>query len=154
MLNGKSFRKVLKQIYGVEDKYLVPMNHDWFMPTIDPEDKIGTWIGYRILNKKPYARTFQSGVYVLKPIKLRLRMTFVGPQAEEFADQTLFWDDRTDVIQAFENYRAQINYDSREEFSYPVRNSGYNDMEAWIVDVSVQTHHQVDTKQVPWFPRG
>lgn len=150
MLDSDSLRSVLKQIFGVEDKYLVPLNSDWFVPTIDPEDKIGTWIGYRILSKKPTVRTYQSGTYKVKFIKLRLRFSFVGPEAEKLADQTLLWDDRTDVVNAFEAAEAQINYESREEFSYPVRNSGYNDMQAWIVDISAQTTYQVDTKQVPW----
>lgn len=153
MLTEPMIRDVLKTIYGVEDKYLVPLNNSWFVPTIDPEDKIGTWIGYRILSKTPYARAYKSGVYMIKPLKARIRMSFVGPEAEALADQTLFWDDRTDVQNAFENIKAQINYNSRQEFSYPIRNSGYNDMQAWIVDISVQTYTQADTKQKPWIPR-
>lgn len=151
MLNTEALRATLKEIYGIEDKYLVPISTNWFLPTTDPNDKVHTWIGYRILNKKPYVRAMQQGRDMTKPIKVSFRLTFVGPQAEEFADQTLLWEDRTDVINAFERTESQINYTDRTAFTYPVRNGGYNDDMAWIVDMSAQTSYTVDTKQVPWF---
>lgn len=151
MLNAKILRNILKEIYGIEDKYLVPISTNWFLPTTDPDDKVNTWIGYRILSKKPYVRAAQYGRDKNKPIKVSFRLTFVGPRAEELADQTLIWEDRTDVIVAFESAEAQINYVDRTSFTYPVRNGGYNDDMAWIVDMSAQTSYTVDTKQVPWF---
>ena len=151
MLNAKILKGILKEIYGIDDKYLVPISTNWFLPTTDPDDKVHTWIGYRILNKKPYVRAAQRGRDMTKPIKVSFRLTFVGPQAEEFADQTLLWEDRTDVINAFERTESQINYTDRTAFTYPVRNGGYNDDMAWIVDMSAQTSYIVDTKQVPWF---
>jgi len=151
LLNAKILREALKEIYGVDDKYLVPISTNWFLPTTDPEDKVHTWIGYRILNKKPYVRAAQQGRDMTKQIRVSFRLTFVGPQAEEFADQTLLWEDRTDVTEAFEKSLSQINYVDRTSFTYPVRNGGYNDDMAWIVDMSAQTSYIVDTKQVPWF---
>lgn len=153
MLNAKSLRDILKEIYGIEDKYLVPISTNWFLPTTDPGDKVHTWIGYRILNKKPYVRAMQQGRDMTKPIKVSFRLTFVGPQAEELADKTLLWEDRTDVTKAFERTESQINYTDRTAFTYPVRNGGYNDDMAWIVDMSAQTSYIVDTKQVPWFDK-
>lgn len=153
MLDAKILRKALKQIYGIEDKYLVPISTNWFIPTTDPDDKVHTWIGYRILTKKPYIRAVQRGGDMVKDIKVSFRLSFVGPQAEELADQTLMWEDRTDVILAFEESLSQINYEDRTSFTYPVRNGGYNDEMAWIVDMSAQTSYSVDTKQVPWFEK-
>lgn len=151
MLDAVSLRRVLKEIYGIEDKYLVPISTNWFLPTTDPEDKVHSWIGYRIISKKPVQRLYQNGLYVVKPIKVSFRITFVGPQAEELADQCLAWEDRTDVTSAFEKEKAQINYVDRTSFTYPVRNGGYNDALAWIVDMSAQTFYEIDTKQKPWF---
>ena len=151
MLNAKILRATLKEIFGIEDKYLVPISTNWFLPTTDPEDKVNTWIGYRIINKKPYVRAAQYGRDMVKPIKVTFRITFVGPLAEELADQVLLWEDRTDVTEAFEKSQTQINYTDRTSFTYPVRNGGYNDDLAWIVDLSAQTSYSVDTKQVPWF---
>lgn len=154
MLNAKILRDTLKEIFGVDDKYLVPISTNWFLPTTDPDDHTGTWIGYRIMNKKPYVRAYQVGTMMTKPIRVSFRITFVGPQAEELADQVLLWEDRTDVSVAFEKSQTQINYTDRTSFSYPVRNGGYNDELAWIVDLSAQTSYEVDTKQVPWFSRA
>lgn len=153
MLNAEILREALKEIYGIEDKYLVPISTNWFLPTTDPDDKVHTWIGYRILSKKPYIRASQRGRDMIKDIKVNFRLTFVGPQAEELADQTLLWEDREDVTAAFEKTSSQINYTDRTGFTYPVRNGGYNDEMAWIVDMSAQTSYIVDTKQVPWFEK-
>ena len=155
MIDATILRDILKEIYGVEDKYLIPISTDEFLPTVDPENKIGTWIGYRVINKRPYVRAYtgmngrQNLIY--KPIKVSFRITFVGPQAEEFADQTLLWEDRSDIAEIFMKYNAQINYQDRNSFTYPVRNGGYNDDLAWIVDMQCQTEYIVDTGQKPWF---
>ena len=154
MLNAKILRDTLKEIFGIDDKYLVPISTNWFLPTTDPDDHTGTWIGYRIMNKKPYVRAYQVGTMMTKPIRVSFRITFVGPQAEELADQVLLWEDRTDVSNAFEKSQTQINYTDRISFSYPVRNGGYNDELAWIVDLSAQTSYEVDTKQMPWFSKA
>lgn len=154
MLNAKILRETLKEIFGIEDKYLVPISTNWFLPTTDPEDKVHTWIGYRIISKKPYVRAAQYGKDMVKPVRVSFRITFVGPQAEELADQVLLWEDRTDVVTAFDKSQSQINYMDRTSFTYPVRNGGYNDDLAWVVDLSAQTSYTVDTKQVPWFNKA
>lgn len=151
MLNASTLRSVLKDIYGVEDKYLVPISTNWFIPTVDPEDKIGDWIGYRIISKKPVLRAYQSGRNMVKSIKVSFRITFVGPHAENLADQVLLWEDRTDVTEAFAKQQVEVNYTDRTSFTYPVRNGGFNDSMAWVVDLTAQTFYEVDTKQNPWF---
>lgn len=154
MIDNKTLREILKEIYGIDDKHLVPVSTNWFVPTIDENDKVSTWIGYRVLNKKSILRAYQSGVYMEKSIKVNFRLTFVGPQAEELADQTLLWEDRSDVTKIFGKYKAQINYNERVSFSYPTRNGGFNDCMSWIVDMSAQTFYEVDTKQHPWISRS
>lgn len=150
MLDSTRLREVLKEIFGVDDKHLVPISTNWFIPTVDPSDKKGSWIGYRIQSKKPYARAYQGGTVMSKPLKVSFRLSFVGPEAEKLADQVLLWEDRADVQEAFEAANAQINYNDRVSFTYPVRNGGFNDSLCWIVDLSAQTFYEVDTKQVPW----
>lgn len=154
MLNAEALRDILKDIYGIDDKYIVPISTNWFVPTVDPEDTTGSWIGYRVISKKPLVRAYQSGVYMEKSIRVEFRLTFVGPEAESLADQTLLWEDRKDVVDAFAKYHAQVNYRDRTSFSYPVRNGGFNDSLAWIVDMSAQTFYEVDTKQKPWISRN
>ena len=153
MLNAKVLRETLKEIFGIDDAHLVPISTNWYIPTTDPEDHVGTWIGYRILSKRPYIRAFQNGRDMTTQLKVKFRLTFVGPQAEELVDQVLLWENRTDVTTAFEKSNTQINYEDRTSYTYPVRNGGYNDEMAWIVDLSAQTSYIVDTKQHPWFSK-
>lgn len=150
MLNSSTLRDILKEIFGIDDAHLVPINTDWFVPTIDPGDKVSSWIGYRIQSKKPYVRAYQAGTYMEKPIRVNFRLTFMGPQAESLADQVLLWEDRWDVQEAFDKRKAQINYVDRTCFTYPIRNGGFNDEICWIVDMTAQTSYEADTKQTPW----
>lgn len=154
MITSDNLKSILKEIFGIDDKYLIPISTNWFVPTVDEKDTIGTWVGYRVIDKKPIARAYQSGVYMEKSVRVSFRLSFVGPHAEELADQVLLWDDRTDVVNTFAKYKAQLNYKDWTMFTYPVRNGGFNDSLAWIVDLSVQTFYEVDTKQMPWFPRA
>ena len=144
-------RDILKNIYGVEDKFLVPMNSGWFAPTIDPEEKVGTFIGYRIISKKSTLRAYQNQGAYTKPIRILFRLSFVGPQAEDLHDQTLIWDDRTDIQQAFAKYGVIINYTERQGFSYPIKAQGYNDRLAWVVDFTCQTSFDIETNYPDWF---
>lgn len=152
MFNTDALRSVLKEIFGVDDKYLLPLTADQFVPTIDPDDKVGTWIGYMMLYKEPYTRGFMAEPNAYQPIAVKFRTTFVGPQAEEFADSTLFWDMRHDVTRAFERENAQLNYMQRQLYTYPVQNKGFNDRLCWIVDMKVQTIVELDMNHGPWFP--
>lgn len=154
MLDSTRLREVLQYIYDIDDKHLIPISTNWFVPSVDPEDKVGTWIGYRIQSVRPYARTYSvnkgNGQDYNKPVKVSFRLSFVGPQAEEFAHSTLMWDDRTDVQQAFEKSFTQINYNDRQIFSYPIRNGGYNDELCWIVDFTAQTTYTLHIDRDPW----
>lgn len=153
MLNSENLRALLKEVFGVEDRYLVPLNGSWFAPTINPEDDIGTWIGYKILSKTPYTRAYQTDHTMVKPIKVKFRLSFVGPQAEALADKVMMWEDRTDVTLAFEKLVAQINYEDRSLFTYPIQYSGFNDRLCWVIDLSAQTVYEVDTKQELWIKK-
>lgn len=153
MLNSKTLRVALKTIFGVEDKYLVPLDQGWYVPTYDQTDKVGTWIGYRIMDKKPNIRTYQEGSKFIRSIKVNFRISFIGPQAEELCDQTILWDDRDDVQKAFAGCDAQINYNNRQCFSYPVKNGGLNDNLCWCVDFSSQTFYVVDANWSLWKPK-
>ena len=110
MLDSESLRQALKDIYHIADKYIVPLDQGWYIPTYDKTEKIGTWIGYRILEVKPNLRAGYTGNSYNKSVKIRFRLSFVGKQAEKLALQTLLFDDRLDVVKAFEKtvYKKQI----------------------------------------------
>lgn len=150
MIDAPSLRAALKSIYGIEDKYLVPLDEGWYVPTYDPEDKVGSWIGYRILSKRPVLRSYKSAGTWVRSVKVAFRVSFVGPQAEVLADQTLLWEDRKDVREAFAAMNAQINYEKRVQFSFPVKNGGLNDNLCWCVDFAAQTFYEKNVVYEKW----
>lgn len=150
MITSDNLKSILKEIYGIEEKYIVPLNSGWFAPTVDLKETKGTWIGYRINSIKPYTRAYSDKHAYVKPVKIAFRVTFVGHQAEEFAHQTMMWEDRADVTKVFEKYQAQVNYNERDIYTFPIKNQGFNDMLAWIVDFTVQTAYEVNTNWKPW----
>lgn len=155
MIDSTSLRATLKKIYGVEDKYLVPLDEGWYVPTYDKENKIGTWIGYRILSKTVTNRAYKAnGNSWVRPIKVSFRVSFIGPQAEELADQTLLWEDRKDVREAMTAMNAQVDYDKRVSYSYPVKNGGLNDNLCWCVDFVAHTFYSHEIKYEPWNLKG
>lgn len=145
-----TLREILKEIYEVDDKYLVHLNDDILAPYVDHLDDVGTYIGYDIMSKKAYSRAYAQDDIIAIPLKVYFRVAFIGKQAEEFAESTLFWDDRVDVTRAFEKYAAQVNYDPKEIKSYHVHYGGMNDQESWVVDMSCQTTYQQQMKHEKW----
>lgn len=150
MIDTNSLRAILKDIYGIEDKYLVPMDEGWYAPTYDRNDKVGTWIGYRILSVKSNLRAGYQGDAYSKSVKARFRLSFVGKQAEALALQTLVFDERADVVKAFEKFQIQLNYTSREILTYPTKESGLNDSLVWFVDFDCQSFYNVEWKGRDW----
>lgn len=153
MLNMETLKASLLEIYGIPEKYLVPLCEGWFVPTTDPEDKTGSWIGYKISEIVPYARAYADGRIFTKPVRIKFRLAFIGRQAEELAYATEVWEDRSDTVAVFEKYRAQLNYNQRRLWTYPVKNQGFNDALCWIVDMQAQSFLEIDTHWKPWFAR-
>lgn len=150
MLNSTELRIALKAIYGVEDKYIVPLDEGWYVPTYDKNEKVGTWIGYRILEVKPNVRAGYTGSSYNQSVKIRFRLSFIGTNAEELALQTLLFDDRLDVVKAFEASQTQLNYTSRSIMTYPVKEGGLNDSLVWFTDIDCQSFYAVDVKYGDW----
>lgn len=150
MLDSEALRTALKEIYGIDDKYLVPLDSGWYVPTYDKADKMSTWIGYRILEVKPNVRAGYSGSSYSKSVKVKFRLSFVGRQAEQLALQTLLFDDRQDVTKAFEKSQTQLNYVSREILTYPIKEGGLNDSLCWFTDVDCQSFYAADVRYPGW----
>jgi hypothetical protein len=75
-----------------------------------------------------------------------------GPQAEEIARSTLFWDERKDVTDAFAKWGEQLCYISRRVHGVQMNQQGFNAGLAWCVEMQTMgdlVHHE---HQDPWFP--
>lgn len=150
MLDSNALKQALLTIYGVDSKYIVPLDEGWYVPLYDKSETVGTWIGYRILEVKPNVRTGYTGSGYIKSVKIRFRLSFVGKQAEELALQTLLFDDRIDVVKAFEQSQTQLNYVSRTISTYPVKEGGLNDSLCWFTDIDCQSFYDATTKYGEW----
>lgn len=150
MLNSTELRTALKTIYGIDDKYLVPLDEGWYVPTYDKNDNVNTWIGYRVLEVKPNVRTGYTGSSYNKSVKIKFRLSFIGKQAEELALQTLLFDDRIDVVKAFEKSQTQLNYVSRKIYTYPVKEGGLNINLVWFTDIDCQSFYAADVSYGDW----
>lgn len=138
-------------------KYLIYMSDAQYAPPINRDDKTGSWIGYRFMDKQRYARAWQEQIgphiYQCVPLRFTLRLAFVGKQAEELADTTFTWEDRDDVKRAFESRGFQVAYSNRELYTYAVKQEGFNDIISWITDVSGMGVIKIDTNIRPWYTR-
>lgn len=150
MIDTTSIRQALKDIYGIPDKYLVPMDSSFYVPTYDKNDHVNTWIGYRILSVKPNVRGYTGQQSYILPVQGLVRISFVGKQAEKLALQTLAFCDRKDCLEAFEAQEIQINYISREVMTYPIKEGGLNDSLCWFTDIKCQSFYRYDWEAEIW----
>jgi hypothetical protein len=125
--------------------YILPLTGSWFAPTINTSDKISTWIGYVIMETKLELRSMTSnaGYGSIKVVRSKIRLSFNGPQAEDFANSTLFWDERKDIKKVFEKYQAQLMYSQRKVSTHISRQDGFNDRLYWITDLEI-IHYVTD----------
>ena len=148
MLNSKILRQLIKDIYNLDDDFIVPISSNWFIPEINLDEKPGTYIGYRIISKRNcYAETLNNK-HKKDYIKTGFRLCFVGPESEALKEQVHFWKDNQNVNKLFSFHKLVLNYTDMTSFTYPVRNEkGYQEM-AWIIDMSCNSDYFQDLKQI------
>ena len=154
MIQMKDLKEILQQIFYPENerawRYIVPLQGDWFVPTIDPKEKSADWIGYLKLHTEPITRSWQQDKLKVIQCNSTLRLTFIGPNSEGRAYSGLLWAERLDIINLLRNYNATLRYDNRRVYSQPVRQGGENNVLVWVFDCQVQEYMAVDSNQQPW----
>lgn len=154
MITMQGLRDLLHTTFYHDDptklKYIVPLQGDWFVPTLDPNEKSADWVGYLILQAAAITRSFQQGTYRVIQTNTTFRLSFIGPNAEDRAYSTLLWCERRDIVDAFGKMNAQLKYDNRRVYTQPVKQSGETNHLAWIVDAQAQAFLSLDTHQTPW----
>lgn len=116
MITQTTLRTILKTIFQVDEKYIVPKQGNWW----NPQDSLssGTWIAYIVRNSSPTSTSFmQNGtapvagvgseiptVYTLSDIELQI----VGKDAEMLANSIQLWLTRPDIVDLFDTYHAQL----------------------------------------------
>jgi hypothetical protein len=137
-----------------QDKYVLPLQGNWFVPTSALEagdESPTTWIGYLILESRGETRSANyQGQVIERQMRQLFRLTFVGPQAEELANSTFFWEERKDVQDAFADMDAQLAYNQRRVYTRIFEQQGYNDTLVWVVDMMAMA--TIATEAASWHP--
>lgn len=141
MLDSKTLRQIIKEIYQLDDDFIVPISSNWFVPEVKLDEKPGTYIGYRIVSKKNYFSTSEAD-----ELKVSFRLTFIGENAEKLADNVHFWKDMKEVQKVFLKYKIQLNYSDCVSFTYPLKNDK-SEM-SWIIDMSCYSDYIQDLKLI------
>ncbi len=111
-LRMSSLRESLNNILfsGKKDmlKYIVPLQGNWYNPTTGFDSK-NTWVGYCIDNIAYSSAAINRGTEIIRQAKAQIHLTFIGNNAEDMANDTVFWPYRADVVKEFERYDGVLN---------------------------------------------
>lgn len=56
MLDTDSLHNIIKEVFNLDDSYIIPITSNWFIPDSEFLDKESLYIGYRIIaNRKASA---------------------------------------------------------------------------------------------------
>lgn len=143
MLDTATLRKIIKEIYNLDDDCIKTISTNWFIPEI-PTDNPEIIIGYRITSKRKISAENSFNKERRDCIESSFRLSFVGEKAEQFADQIHFWQDNKDVIKIFDKYKIKINFHNMTNFTYPIKD-GICEV-AWIFDMSACSDYHSDLK--------
>ena len=144
MLNTETLRQIIKEIYKIEDEFIVPITTNWFIPDVKTKSESSIFIGYRIINKRKGSIENKNDSTKIDVIKTSFRLVFIGEDAEKFADEIHFWEDNKDILRIFEKYRIQVNSNHIDAFTYPIRDCNCD--LAWIIDLDATSDYKSDLK--------
>lgn len=146
MLDSSTLRNIIKEIFNLDDSYIIPITSNWFIPDSEFLDKDTLYIGYRIISSRKASVKNPCNESKKSYIKTSFRLSLIGANAEKIASQINFWEDINDIQKIFNKYKVQMNYEELTSFTYPVRNSNFD--VAWVFDMSVKSDYQEDLKLV------
>ena len=135
MLSMNSLRVLIKEIFNLDDEHVIPITSNWFAPDIKFEKVSGTYVGYRIVNKRFVPFDNPQNLLRENALMLSLRLSFMGDNAENLSTQVTMWEQMEDIQSYFASKSMSIVYDDMECFSYPLKIVHFK--LAWIVDISV-----------------
>lgn len=136
-LFGKNWEKM--------QKYVIPRKGNFVNP--QQISKTDTYAIYYIEKKSKRITNINDTQYNEEDItnthyaiiKSTVRIQFIGKQAEEWASSLLFWDERTDVQNVFQEYNSQLLLGERDIFTVPFQQDGFNGEMSYVASLSVVT---------------
>ena len=158
MITNQLLKECLVSIFFKDkpgyEKFVVPLQDNWFVPKESINNLQDTWIGSSVLSHYSIQQpAIQHGSIILKNLNTHFRITFTGQKAEEFACSTLLWEKNKDVGKIFsEKMNAQINYDAQQPYSKIVEINDQDSLLIWVTDMKAKSCYAVDSQQIPCLP--
>lgn len=151
-LNQTTLRGILASITSVDQRFIVPKQGNWWNPqeqTVKPD----TWCAYMIRSNRPRTLPFYNkstdgqvnGAITEKIATIDLQ--FVGPQAEQIAQNVALWPLRSDVAAQFKTVQGALLPDDLEARSSNFYQDGNNSVIAWNVSIRILWYSILDTTQ-------
>ncbi|MBR5966203.1 MAG: hypothetical protein IK015_08840 [Treponema sp.] len=149
MLNLKTLRIILKEIFELDDEHIVPITANWFVPSVNLKEEDEIYLGYRIISKKQFSLKDDENA---GPdfIKVYFRLSFLGRNSEQFAEQIYFWKDNDKVKNVFASFDLELNFNDISSFTYPISSSVKNGEMSWIFDMSAMSDYEKELKLITY----
>jgi hypothetical protein len=162
-LNNENFRLALATIYGVDKKYIVLKQGNWYNPT-SVSAKPKTWIAYNILRNSPIGLPFYRDNEVTEVIEdeevtntynfaivlkiAEIDIQFIGTQAEALANNVPLWIIREDVQSELQKFDGKIMGQGQEAYSSSYALDGDNYVTAWNTKIYITWQQSTRTQQI------
>ena len=138
-LNENDLKDIIKTIFEIDENYIVPIKERDVFPFLEEKANNSlletseknmneTFIGYRIFSKKKIA-----GLE-----KISFRVSFIGKQAEEFANHTLTWKTDSQIREVFKAYNVVFRNSDSSEINTLSKNEKCT---VWYADFTVEKNH-------------
>jgi hypothetical protein len=132
MITQTTLKTILAAIFGVDTKYIVPKQGNWWNP--QDQEGGGTFIAYIIRRTSPsvlaYSQLGDAPVLVPPETVIKtgselstslvmsdIELQIVGPEAENIALSIQHWLNRSDIVMLFDSYHAQLCADGLGDFT-------------------------------------
>lgn len=162
-LNNENFRTALSTIYGIDKKYIVLKQGNWYNPT-STTAKPKSWIGYRIIRNTPIGLPFYRDDEVIETIEdeevtntynfavvvkiAEIDLQFIGTQSEYLANNVALWIIRDDVKTELQKFDGKIMAQGQDAFSSEYALDGDNFITAWNTKIFVVWEQSTRTQQI------
>jgi hypothetical protein len=160
-LDQTNLRIILKNIFQVDEKYIIPLQGNWFNPQniLSKNEKPSTWIAFRIRSNKPTTEPFSSLELVtineqvvkqnwVNQYKIAIiDLQFVGSKAEKLANGISLWIKRTDVKEQFETVKGKLMSDELSVIPKDFFQEGLNSIISYNVQIKIYWLYEILTTQ-------
>lgn len=129
-------------LFGKDDEttraLVVPRQGNLLNPSQATE--IDAWFSYYCPAMTRTMANRQFGPTHVATVQATLELQCVGRNAEAMIQNTLFWEDRVDIVNILAEYGVQLKHSARQVISYPYFQDGLNTVLAYQTKFDLVCH--------------